>query len=569
MATTLPSTPEQVPVFAGSELLAFQVADMPPLATIYSYVNGVNITQFTGPTTTSAVIGDPIVTDQLGFATGFLYIPSTAGEYKFLTGAIRITFGDSPDGIDKCKYISETVLMNHGLNLVDTEQGGTIALRQMETIRADLSGTSGEASTTQTRLDPLSQTFEIDSSRYPLGIYVTAVTLFVYKKDDKLPLSIELRPMENGKPSITQYFSGSFSIKSPEDIGAYDEAAGTVAPTTFVFSHPIFLRPAEYAICVMTKSDKYQLFTAKNGDGKTVKQPFSGKLFKPQNTGEWIGDANEDIAFILSKAKFNTGTTTFTAKNQSVQEYEYTKLRLLSTEINFGDTAYVDYKVSTKTAGASANNDFVDTIPGTSITPDGRQVMGESGDLSYQISLTTKNPDVAPILDKQLLKAQIINNKVVPYSVDISNSELKASHGTARSRYISKVVALQDGFDSTGLEVKLDVNRKSGTDIEVFARVLSSQDNISTNGILAKPWVRLPLVQPAKKEISGSAGSVYFNETYRSLDMSYSTTSNNISNVAITSNYTDFSSYQIKVVFYASNPTLIPKIKNLIATSLL
>lgn len=563
---------EQVPVYAGSELVAFAVVDMPPGIQVYSYVNGVNVTEFTGPTTSGALLGDPITTDQLGSATGFLYIPTTEGKYKFLSGAIRITFGDSPDGIDQCKYLSETTLMNHGLSLVDTEQGGTISLRTTEKFRTDPTGTSGEQDTSQKRLDPLSQTFNIDSSRYPLGVYLTSVSLFFKTKDDKLPVAVELRPMSSGKPSTTEYFSGSFAIKNPEDVNVFDEAAQTVNPTTFYFDHLIYLRPGEYAFCVLTKSDKYEVFSALNGDGKTVKQPFSGRLFKPQNTGEWVGDENEDLAFVLGKAKFETGTATFEMKTRAIAGAEYHKLRLLSTEINFGDSASVEYKVQTKLAGSNERTEFENIVPGVVNSLGERNTAIDEGDITFQVSLTTKNEDVSPMLDKQLMLAQIISNNILPYSQEISSSELKASNGTARTRYISKIVSLQQDFDSNGIEVKVDVNRKLGTDIEVFARVLSRNDNTSQSGIRTRPWVLLPLVSPAEKSYAGT-GNSYTQETYRITElgrglMPYTVTTN-VNGVATTTTFDNFAYYQIKVVFYSNNPTYLPKIKNLIATSLL
>ncbi len=571
MATTAIQK-DQIPVYAGSELLSFTVADMPPTTRIYSYVNGVNVSEYTGPTTTGALLGDAITTDQLGAATGYLYIPSTQGKYKFLTGEIRITFGDSPDGIDKCKYLSETILMNHGLNLVDTEQGGTISLRSLEKFRTDATGTSGEADNSQKRLDPLSQTFTIDSKRFPLGVYVTSVSLFFRSKDEKLPIAVELRPMSSGKPSITEYYSGSFSVKAPANVNVYDETKQTVLPTTFYFDHLVYLRPGEYAFCVLTKSDKYEAFSALNGDGKTVKQPFSGRLFKPQNTGEWVGDENEDLAFVLGKAKFATGTVSFEMKTQSVRSAEYHKLRLLSTEINFGDSASIDYKVQTKIAGSNEKTDFTEIVPGVINNLGERNVVTDEGDITFQVSMTTKNEDISPMLDKQLLAAQIIANNVLPYSQEISNSELKASNGNARTRYISKIVSLQKDFDSNGIEVKLDVNRKLGTDIEVFARVLSRNDNSSQSGIGARPWVLLPLVSPTEKSYAGT-GNSYTQEVYRITEQGRGltpyTVNSSINGVSTLSTFDNFAYYQIKVVFYSNNPTYLPKIKNLIATSLL
>lgn len=574
--TTLQQTTDvvrntEIPVYAGSQLLTFGVNQMPPNTKIYTYCNGVNITPFTAPITEGALIGDSITTDQLGAARGYLYIPSGEGKYKFLTGEILLTFSDSPNGIASSKYISETILFNHGLNLVDTEQGGTISLRTTEKFRTSPLGSSSDTNTSQDRLDPLSQSFIVDATRYPLGVYVTGINLYFYEKDDKLPVGVELRPMENGKPSTTEYMSGSYTLKNPVDVKVYDKTASKAETTTFTFAHPIFLKPGEYAFCVLTKSDKYLLLSAKVGDGKTVKQPFAGKLFKAQNTGDWVGDENEDLTFVMRKAKFNTGTVVIEAQTKDMGITEFNRLRLLSTAIDFGDTATATYKVSTTTAGSLTKSDYINIIPGTDAVLQGRQVAALQGDVKFQISLTTKNADVSPTLDKQLLKAQVFRNRITEYTEAISASELNPNNGTAGSRYISKPVSLAEGFDSTGLEVKLDVNRKIGTDVEVFCRVLSRDDKAFTNGIVDRSWVKMPLVAPSAKSFAGASETKFSTETYKILEpgLAYSVTANATSNASVTASYENFAHYQVKVVFYANNPVYIPKIKNLVATSVL
>jgi hypothetical protein len=561
----------EIPVYAGSEVLAFAVSQMPPNIRIFTYVNGVNITNFTGPVTATAVIADPIITDQLGSALGYLYIPSTEGKYKFLAGEIRLTFGDSPNGVGDCKYISETTLMNHGLSLVDTEQGGTISLRRTEKFRTSVDGSSGEAATALNRLNPLSQTFFVDEVRYPLGIVLTGVALFVRQKDDKLPLGVELRPMSGSAPSTTEYFSGTSVFKSPTVIPDYVEGKN-VTPTDFTFSHPIYLKPGEYAFCVLTKSKKYKLFSATSAGDKKVKNPFAGRLFKAQNAGTWTGVTNEDLTFYLRKAKFDTGTITFEMVSPDLAEIDYNRIRLLSTEIGLGDTASVEYKIQTTNDTVSREKTDLKTIvPGDTADLTGRQSAKNTGDIKLQVSMTTKNPDVSPMLDRQLMKAQVFRNSVVPFSTEVSNSELNPNHGDARSRYISKVVSLAEGFDSTGLEVRVDVNRKIGTDIEVFGRVMSRNDKSFDIGIKGRPWVRLPLVSPTAKSFAGTDDSSYTQEIYRILepDLSYSVSANVASNVSVLGSYEDFAHYQIKVIFYANNPIYLPKIKKLVATSLI
>jgi len=562
---------QQIPIYSSAQLMSFVVSMMPPNTTIYIYCNGVEITKFCAPQTKGALISDPIVTDQLGNASGYVYIPSVEGKYKFLAGEMLLTFGDAPGSISKCKYISETILMNHGLNQVDTEQGGTVSLRTMEKIRTDITGSSVQTNTTQARLDPLAQSFVVDSVKYPLGIFVTGINLYFFTRDDKLPIGIELRPMVSGKPSTTEYFSGSFAMLNPENVNVYDSVTTNSPATIFTFSHPIYLRPGEYAFCVRTKSDKYQLFSAKQGDGKTVKQPFAGLLFKPQNTGNWIGDSNEDLTFVIRKAKFQTGSSTFTMKSPALTSTEFSKLRLLSTEINFGSTAQVEYKIQTTQAGSGIKSDFNSIPVGGFAKIDSRQVAKTEGDVTLQVTMSTKNSDVSPVLDQQLVSVQAFNPLVKPYTSEISDSELSPNDGTARSRYVSKIISLQEGFDSTGLEVKLDVNRKIGTDIEVFGRVLSRKDNAFVAGIKNRPWTKLPLYAPVQKTFVGASDTQFNQETYRLLDPSlyYTAAANVAANVSVTSTYTDFAQYQIKVVFYSNNPTYLPKIKNLTATSVL
>lgn len=564
----------RLPVFAGPETTAFKVTHMPPNTRVYVYVDNVNITMFCSPLLTSQM-GTEIVTNQQGEASGFLYIPSNDGQYKFLSGEIVISFGDSPNGIENCTYVAETILFNHGLSLVDTEQGDTISLRATEKFRTNVAGSSTEEDTSQQRLDPLSQTFVVESNKYPEGLFLTSIVLYFFNKDSTLPISVELRPTEGGIPSRREYLSGSSVTVNPQNISIYDPTAGEAPPTVFKFTHPIYLKPGEYAFCIVTKSDKYSLVTAKLGDGKTVKKPFAGKLFRAQNTGtDWVADTNEDLTFRLNKAKFETGTTTFILKNPTIAPIEYNRLRLLTTAVTLGDTAYTQYRVKTTSAGTRDVSDFQEILQNGEPSLDGRQEATQEGDVTIEVSLTTKSQDVAPVLDRQLLKAQLFRNKIVPYSTAISQSELSPSSGQAGARYIGKIVALQEGFDSTGLEVAVDVNRKIGTDIEIFARVLSREDKVLAGGIVERPWKLLPLAPGQSKSFAGTDSTSFTKETYRLLDPDLSYFYNGEDLVNVSSETDDFSFntfgyYQIKVVFYASDANYLPVIKNLTATAVL
>ena len=561
---SVPGTGEH---YSAAQLMSFAVSEMPPNTRIYIYCNDINISEFCAPVLTTAQIGQPIVTNALGTASGYLYIPSDPNsKFKFLVGEMILTFGDSPRSVADCKYISESIFFNYGLNFVSSVEKDITALRRNTRIRTNPTGNAVGPDVSQLKLDPLAQTFTVDETAYPLGMCLTGLSLFVYQKDATLPIAVEIRPVVNGKPSLTEYITGSFVVVDPAFIDVYDGTTGSAPATNFQFDHPLFLRPGTYAFCVLTKSNNYELLAAKAGDGKTVKQPFSGRLYLPQNTGEWIASDNIDLTFVLRKAVFDTGTVTIEMRSGTdTTGIEYDRFRFLATTVGLADIATTDYKLSTKTAGSRIQTGYNAIKPGLNADLSGLMVAQNEGDISIQVSLTSKNKDVTPILDKDLINTQLFRTYITPYSNDISLSELRPAGGTAQCRYISKPVALADGFDSTGIEVVLDVSRPIGSDIEVFCRVLARDDKGVSNGINDRPFIKMPLTFPGAKTYSGTK-DIFSTEKYKILDpfLSYSSTAN-----GLTATFNDFSFYQIKVVFYASDPLYPPKLRYLSASALI
>ena len=561
---SVPGTGEH---YSAAQLMSFAVSEMPPNTRIYIYCNDINISEFCAPVLTTAQIGQPIVTNALGTASGYLYIPSDPNsKFKFLVGEMILTFGDSPRSVADCKYISESIFFNYGLNFVSSVEKDITALRRNTRIRTNPTGNAVGPDVSQLKLDPLAQTFTVDETAYPLGMCLTGLSLFVYQKDATLPIAVEIRPVVNGKPSLTEYITGSFVVVDPAFIDVYDGTTGSAPATNFQFDHPLFLRPGTYAFCVLTKSNNYELLAAKAGDGKTVKQPFSGRLYLPQNTGEWIASDNIDLTFVLRKAVFDTGTVTIEMRSVAdTTGIEYDRFRFLATTVGLADIATTDYKLSTKTAGSRIQTGYNAIKPGLNADLSGLMVAQNEGDISIQVSLTSKNKDVTPILDKDLINTQLFRTYITPYSNDISLSELRPAGGTAQCRYISKPVALADGFDSTGIEVVLDVSRPIGSDIEVFCRVLARDDKGVSNGINDRPFIKMPLTFPGAKTYSGTK-DIFSTEKYKILDpfLSYSSTAN-----GLTATFNDFSFYQIKVVFYASDPLYPPKLRYLSASALI
>jgi hypothetical protein len=78
----------------------------------------------------------------------------------------------------------------------------------------------------------------------------------------------------------------------------------------------------------------------------------------------------------------------------------------------------------------------------------------------------------------------------------------------------------------------------------------------------------MPLVLPKAKTYAGTEEK-YQEETYRILDPLLSYIATSPTGTAITGKFDDFAYYQIKVVFYSSNPVYLPKLKSISAISVI
>jgi hypothetical protein len=199
---------------------------------------------------------------------------------------------------------------------------------------------SGEASQTRTRTvelsarrqevfipdppppagDPLAQSFFVGEQN---GAFVTHLDLYFKRKPAlPIPVFLDIREMVNGFPGTTVL---PFTRKAlyPNDI-FIDANRGTAA-TTVTFDAPVYLSPQkEYAICLTTGSEEYEVFIAEQGARDLVTagainlQPTLGSLFLSQNASTWTASQNRDLKFRLYNAKFLTNETII---GQSVVEF--------------------------------------------------------------------------------------------------------------------------------------------------------------------------------------------------------------------------------------------------------
>ena len=157
---------------------------------------------------------------------------------------------------------------------------------------------------------PLAQTFVIDT---PGGAFVTSIDLFFESKDEDLPVTLQLRSVENGVPSAIVIPFSTVTVQAAN----VNVSPAAATATKFTFEAPIYLMDnAEYCFEITANSHAYKIWVADiggydvtNPTFSITKQPYSGVMFKSQNASAWTPELTKDIKFTLRRANFATSGT--------------------------------------------------------------------------------------------------------------------------------------------------------------------------------------------------------------------------------------------------------------------
>jgi hypothetical protein len=193
--------------------------------------------------------------------------------------------------------------------------------------------------------DPLAQSFIIGDDINNTGRYITGVDLYFQKKDNVVPVFVELRPMSLGTPTLNAYPFGIVYVY-PDQINLSDDGS---VPTRVNFPAPVFLEGGkEHALIVGSDSTEYTTFISRLGEidisttlGQEAsqvfveKQPTLGSLFKSQNASTWTPSQYEDLKFSLYSARFvEQGSITFFNPELNENNKQVATLRKDSLELN-------------------------------------------------------------------------------------------------------------------------------------------------------------------------------------------------------------------------------------------
>lgn len=588
-----------VPYMRGKNI-KISARGMKPLTRVYVFFDGINVEEYcykyvslptmfglASPDTKLPFPGSEIAqgpSSGIHFATGAISDLKTDSngnifiEFRMPDGMFRVgdrkfeITSDSRNNKERASTYASAVYSASGLR---TEMEETIAttrnfqisdpIQETDSRTFNNTGIFTETSSqtvVQTRQnDPLAQTFFVDPIAHPEGIFLSSVDIFFAKKPEettKLPVQIQIRPVVNGYPDSTRIYPGAKVVKTPSEIQVSEDAS---VKTNFKFGQPIHLPPGEHALVVKGDTSEYEIYIATLGDfildsdTKVTNQPYVGVFFTSANASTWSADQNTDMMMVLNKCEFATNTSyNLVLQNESItSDNNFELFNINSKFVDFNSCRASWYASITPSEGGAPNTFSIE--PNTDIELNNTFKYGGGADVPFGLTITalTTNKDVCPVIDMQCLSLFAINNLVE--SVDAANNGeldpfVPQMSGIPRARYISRVVTLEDGFESNNMKVVLSVNKPVGTNIQVFAKV---QDTESTDEFHSFDYIPL---------ISNVTNFQNYNterpEEFREIEFEMQQDT-----------LTPFNRFCIKVCLYSERPWNVPKIRDLRAIAVL
>ena len=340
--------------FVRAKDITFEGFDFLPNTQVYPFFDAQAVSSFTRPSAgfstndASLVNGDAIITSPSGRVKGTFSIPDPkiSGNPQFRTGQVSFRLTSSPTNIVSTDPVTAGETNYDAVGIVQTLQETIVATRNAEIRRTSVSqateirsefGQFVDEGNTTDGDDPLAQTFLVDVDG---GMFVTSVDLFFEAKDDNLPVTVEVREVQNGFPGPRVIPFGRV-VKDSDDV-VIDSSAQTA--TNFKFESPVYLQDGlEYCIAVIANVPTYKVWIARMGEtevqstlaqaqvggtadaaqnvlfsDRTVsEQPEFGVLFKGHNNRTWAPSLTEDLKMNIYRAEFSSLTGTIPLVNDS------------------------------------------------------------------------------------------------------------------------------------------------------------------------------------------------------------------------------------------------------------
>ena len=467
--------------FVRAKDITFEGFDFLPNTQVYPFFDAQAVSSFTRPSAgfstndASLVNGDAIITSPSGRVKGTFSIPDPkiSGNPQFRTGQVSFRLTSSPTNIVSTDPVTAGETNYSAVGLQQTLQETVIATRNAEVRRTSVSQATeitaetvndgeepsadlgpGDDDEGLDYSDPLAQTFLVDVRG---GMFVTSVDLFFESKDNSLPVTVEVREVQNGFPGPRVIPFGRV-VKDSNDV-VIDTSAQTA--TNFKFESPVYLQSGlEYCVAVIANVPTYKVWIARMGEtevqstlaqaqvggtadaaqnvlfsDRTVsEQPEFGVLFKGHNNRTWAPSLTEDLKMNIYRAEFSslTGTVPLVNDSNPVKTLEKNPLEFLdgSAVIKVFHPDHGMYSTSNNVTIANVKSEITTTLS-AAITTSSTTIELTSGtnfdDTSGVYSRDASNVYFIKI-DDEIISYTSISTNTISSATRAVDSTTAASH---------------------------------------------------------------------------------------------------------------------------------------------
>ena len=546
--------------FIRARNITIQVRGMKPNTRVYPFFDSEDVAVYCTPSGGS--LGGAIYTDDAGSIDGLVFAIPSSTTLRFRTGERQFLLVDNTVGdLVTASTYGEVIYQAQGL--LQTKENVVVASR-VPRVQSFGQGSATDFRTTTNTFnrvnvggwfDPLAETFLIDETLYPDGVFISDIDLYFKSKDDNgLPVSLQIRDTLNGYPAQTILPFSDVSLL-PTEVNISEDAT---TATKFTFPSLVYLQPGEYAMVVLSNSLKYEAYISEMGENiigtsrKISEQPYAGVLFKSQNASTWSPDQNQDLTFKINRANFTINATAEAVfeDGTSAAEYKADIIQIVPAEVVINNTAIAWGVKLTPVGSAILDTSFANIIQNTNYKlPAQRRITTSAGSYSAKATFTSTSAFISPIIDTQRNSVITIENIIN----NISTNETDAEGGNATARYITRRVNLKDGFDATDLTVFMTSNRQAGSTVQIYYKVLSQFDPGQFDD---KSWILM-----SETTNTNTVSKTEDLGEYLELEFSPVAANTNYTSNSIT--YDSFKTFAIKIVMLSADTTKVPLIKDL------
>lgn len=276
--------------------IKFSSSGLRPFTRVYPWFSNKDVSRYCSPNGGS--FGGALVTDASGAVSGTFRVPNT-DVMRFSTGVGSFVLVDNATNPDDT--LNRTTFAT-----AKFESGGQLVTKQKTTVQTRHLGVTTRTELEYRKVDPIAQSFSIDEKG---GLHLKGVDIFFASKAKSLPVTLEIRGMENGLPTHEVLARRTLNPSS------VNVSINADVATRFELEPFCFLAEgSEYAIVLLANTQEYEAYIAQMGErvinstASVAVQPHTGVFFTSSNGSTWSPQQTQDLKFNLVRANYELST---------------------------------------------------------------------------------------------------------------------------------------------------------------------------------------------------------------------------------------------------------------------